>query len=85
VVASPLELLEITFNRTLTHAGIVTLAESPRLPRLSSLSLRQINLGPAAAHAIACSPHARSLRSLNMLECSEGAHARCSNRLTSTR
>ena len=67
-----LEMLEVTFNRTLTRVGIAALADSPRLSRLSSLWMRQINLGPEAARAIARSPHARSLRSLNMLECGIG-------------
>jgi len=73
-----LELLELTFNQQLTHAGIAALAESPRMATLSSLWLRQIPLGPDAAHAIASSPHARGLRDLNLLECQlgdEGARA----------
>jgi uncharacterized protein (TIGR02996 family) len=73
-----LELLELTFNQQLTHAGIAALAESPRMATLSSLWLRQIPLGPDAAHAIASSPHARGLRDLNLLECrlgDEGARA----------
>jgi uncharacterized protein (TIGR02996 family) len=67
-----LESLELTFNRTLTHAGIAALADSPRLATLSSLGLRQMSLGPEAAHAIARSPHARELRSLNLFECKLG-------------
>jgi len=73
-----LELLELTFNRQLTHAGIGALAASPRLATLSSLWLRQTPLGPDAARAIASSPHARGLRDLNLLECQlgdEGARA----------
>ena len=73
-----LELLELTFNQQLTHAGIAAFAESPRMATLSSLWLRQIPLGPDAAHAIAGSPHARGLRDLNLLECQlgdEGARA----------
>jgi len=73
-----LELLELTFNQQLTHAGIAALAESQRMATLSSLWLRQIPLGPDAARAIASSPHARGLRDLNLLECQlgdEGAHA----------
>jgi uncharacterized protein (TIGR02996 family) len=73
-----LELLELTFNQQVTHAGIAALAESPRMASLSSLWLRQIPLGPGAAHAIAASPHARGLRDLNLLECQlgdEGARA----------
>jgi len=67
-----LETLELTFNRGITHAGIAALAESPRLATLSSLWIRQIDLGPEAARAIARSPHARALRSLNLLECKLG-------------
>ncbi len=67
-----LELLELTFNRGLTHAGIAELAGSPRLATLTSLWLRQIALGPDAARALARSAHARSLRSLNLLECGLG-------------
>lgn len=67
-----LETLELTFNRAITHAGIAALAESPRLATLSSLWIRQIDLGPDAARALAGSPHARALRSLNLLECKLG-------------
>jgi len=67
-----LELLELTFNRDVTHAGIEALAESPRLATLSSLWLRQIPFGPDGARAIARSAHAAGLRSLNLLECKLG-------------
>jgi uncharacterized protein (TIGR02996 family) len=73
-----LELLELTFNRDLTHVGIEVLAESPRLATLTSLWLRQTSIGPEGARAIARSPHAAGLRSLNLLECKlgdEGAKA----------
>jgi uncharacterized protein (TIGR02996 family) len=67
-----LELLELTYNRDLTHAGIEALAESPRLATLSSLWLRQTGIGAEGARAIARSPHAIALRSLNLLECKLG-------------
>jgi uncharacterized protein (TIGR02996 family) len=67
-----LELLELTFNQELTHAGIAALAESPRMATLSSLWLRQIPLGPDAARAIASSPYTDGLRDLNLLECQLG-------------
>jgi uncharacterized protein (TIGR02996 family) len=67
-----LELLELTFNRDLTHAGIEALAESPRLATLSSLWLRQTGIGVDGARALARSPHAAALRSLNLLECKLG-------------
>jgi uncharacterized protein (TIGR02996 family) len=67
-----LELLELTFNRDLTHAGIAALAESPRLATLTSLWLRQTGIGPEGARAIARSPYATALRSLNLLECKLG-------------
>jgi uncharacterized protein (TIGR02996 family) len=73
-----LELLELTFNRELTHAGIEALARSPRLATLTSLWLRQTSIGPEGARALARSPHAGALRSLNLLECKlgdEGARA----------
>ena len=67
-----LELLELTFNRDLTHAGIEALADSPRLATLTSLWLRQTSIGPDGARALARSPHATALRSLNLLECKLG-------------
>jgi uncharacterized protein (TIGR02996 family) len=67
-----LELLELTYNRDLTHAGIEALAESPRLATLSSLWLRQTGIGVDGARALARSPHAAALRSLNLLECKLG-------------
>jgi uncharacterized protein (TIGR02996 family) len=67
-----LELLELTYNRDLTHAAIEALAESPRLATLSSLWLRQTGIGADGARAIARSPHAAALRSLNLLECKLG-------------
>lgn len=73
-----LELLELSLDGELTHAGIEALAESPRLATLSSLWLRQTGIGPDGARAIARSPHAAGLRSLNLLECKlgdEGARA----------
>ena len=73
-----LELLELTYNRDLTHAGIEALADSQRLATLTSLWLRQTSIGPDGARALARSPHAAGLRSLNLLEChvgDEGAKA----------
>ena len=73
-----LELLELTFNRDITHAGVEALVDSPRLATLTSLWLRQTSIGPDGARALARSPHAASLRSLNLLECKlgdEGARA----------
>ena len=73
-----LELLELTFNRDVTHTGIEALAGSPRLATLSSLWLRQTPIGPEGARAIARSPYVTALRNLNLLECKlgdEGARA----------
>lgn len=67
---SPLELLELTFNRQITAAGVVAFVGSDVFRHLHSLWLRQIRLGPDAAIAIAATPN--ELRSLNLLDCQIG-------------
>ena len=67
-----LELLELTQNRDVTHAGVEALVESPRLATLRSLWLRQTSIGADGARALARSPHAATLRSLNLFECKLG-------------